>query len=295
MIVSVENMIARRRVGDRGAVDMLKAAGFTGIDYSLCSMKDWDEVVGAPDAMEYAEGLRAYAEERGMVFCQSHAPFTFKYGMEISESTRQYAMIVRSMEFAAHLGAPMIVIHCVRLPDELDNFAYNLEYYRSFLPYARRFGIRIAVENLQGRASSDDPPTLLSLGCAESFCEMQRQLDDPMVCGCLDLGHALITTGDPADFIRKSKGFVDYLHIHDNDGIWDLHQLPALGEPEDIAHRNFQMPWSRVIAALKDIGYSGPVNLELLRYMDNFRTQELPLGLELAAVTGRAIAEMLEG
>jgi len=286
-------MIARRRVGDKGAVDMLKAAGFNGIDYSLCSMDDWYETVDSPVALDFAAELREYANERGMAFTQSHAPFRFKYGMQMCEKTEEYRQIVRSMEFAARLGAPMIVIHAVLCPEGCDRFEYNLRYYRSFLEYAHRFGIKIAVENLQGRASSDAPPTLLNLGCAESFCEMQRQLDDPMVCGCLDLCHALITTGDPADFIRKSKGFVDYLHIHDNDGIWDLHQLPALGEPGDIAHRNFQMPWSRVIAALKDISYSGPVNLEPLRYMDNFRTQELPLALELAAATGKALGEMI--
>ncbi len=292
MIISVENMIARRRVGDKGAVDMLKEAGFNGIDFSLCSMNDWKETVDSPGALDFADELREYAESKGMVFCQSHAPFTFKYGMKMGLETEEYRMIVKSMEFAAHLGAPMIVIHCLRLPDGSDHFGYNLEYYRSFLEYAHKFNIKIAVENLQGRAAPDLPPTPYCLGTPETFVAMQKELNDPMVCGCLDLGHALITTGDAAGFIRKSKGCVDYLHIHDNNGKDDLHLLPALEEPPK---GFFRMPWKDVAAALKDIGFSGPVNLELLRYMDNFRTQELPLGLELAAVTGRAIAEMLEG
>ena len=290
MIISVENMIARRRVGDKGAVDMLKAAGFNGIDYSLCSMDDWYETVDSPVALDFAAELREYANERGMAFTQSHAPFRFKFGMQMCEKTEEYRQIVRSMEFAARLGAPMIVIHAVLCPEGCDRFEYNLRYYRSFLEYAHRFGIKIGVENLLGRETPESPATTNCLGSPETFCAMQDELSDPMICGCLDLGHALITTGDPAGFIRKSRGHVHYLHIHDNNGDADLHQLPALYEP---AGGRYKMPWKEVCAALSDIGFDGPINLELLRYMNNFRTEELPLALELAAATGKALGEII--
>ena len=80
MIVSTENLILRQRVGDEKAVDMMKEAGLTGIDYSLCHMADWEETVGQADYLKYAESLRRYAEARGMCFSQSHAPFRFRYG-----------------------------------------------------------------------------------------------------------------------------------------------------------------------------------------------------------------------
>ena len=51
MLLSVENMIIRRRIGDKAAVDLLKEAGFTGIDYSLCGMEDWDAVAGSKNAL----------------------------------------------------------------------------------------------------------------------------------------------------------------------------------------------------------------------------------------------------
>ena len=57
MLLSVENMIIRRRIGDKAAVDLLKEAGFTGIDYSLCGMEDWDAVAGSKNALSYAEDL----------------------------------------------------------------------------------------------------------------------------------------------------------------------------------------------------------------------------------------------
>ncbi len=293
MILSTENMIVRRRVGDFAAVDMFREAGFTGIDYSLCSMYDWKETVYVPGAPEYADSLREYAGSRGMVFSQSHAPYDFRYGMKMDESSPEYRAIVRSMEFAAHLGSPMIVVHSVRIPgdDVEEAFRYNLEYYRSFLCYAERFGIRIAVENLGGKAPGSNEYSFMCLGSPELFCRMQDELASPWICGCLDIGHALLTTGDPAGFIRKCKGHVDYLHVHDNDGVNDLHQIPALNGK---SQGNFRMPWDDVLSALREIGYSGPFDLEVFRFIDNFRTEELPLVMRLAAEVGKAMTAKLD-
>ena len=58
MIISMENLVVRQRVGDEKALDMMKAAGFTGIDYSFCLMDDWEETVNAPDALKTAAALR---------------------------------------------------------------------------------------------------------------------------------------------------------------------------------------------------------------------------------------------
>ena len=168
-VLSVENMIIRRRIGDKAAVDLLKEAGFTGIDYSLCGMEDWDAVAGSKNALSYAEDLRRYAEDRGIVFSQSHAPFTFKYGMEKSTDNPHFFSIIQAMEFASHLGCPMIVVHGILVPEGEDVFAYNLDYYQRLLPYAEKNGILIAVENLTGRSGRYTQPTTRLFGSPEAF------------------------------------------------------------------------------------------------------------------------------
>ncbi len=302
MIVSTENLILRQRVGDEKAVDMMKEAGLTGIDYSLCSMADWEETVGQADYLKTADSLRRYAEERGMCFSQSHAPFRFRFGSAMDLSEHEYYRIVRSMEYAAHLGAPMIVIHCILPTDGSDFMEYNLRYYTSFLPYAEKFGIKIGVENLPGRTSADLPATQRSLGKPETFCEIQDRLDSPYFVGCLDIGHANMTYGNVPEFIRRSAGYIQYLHVHDNDGVRDMHQIPGisryLGKDRDWAERsqvpdrpmpnkNFTVPWNEVLAALREIRYQGPFNLELLHFLDVFPTEQMPLALRLIAETGK--------
>ena len=286
MLLSVENMIIRRRIGDKAAVDLLKEAGFTGIDYSLCGMEDWDAVAGSKNALSYAEDLRRYAEDRGVVFSQSHAPFTFKYGMEMSVENPHIRHIIQAMEFASHLGCPMIVVHGILVPEGEDVFAYNLDYYQRLLPYAEKYGILIAVENLTGRSGRYTQPTTRLFGSPEAFCHIQDLLDSPWICGCLDLGHANMTFHDVPGFIRGSKGHFRYVHIHDNDGLQDLHELPVLNESDDLI-----IHWDETLAALREVGYDGAMNLELVRYMKRFPTEHLPCAMRLAALTGQMMIE----
>ena len=306
MLLSVENMIVRKRVGDFKAVDMLAEAGFTGIDFSFCMMEDWKETVGSKDALSYAEKLRRYAEDRGVVFSQSHAPFRFRFGMKMDESEYEYYRIVRSMEFAAAMGIPMIVVHGMRTEDGSDEMDYNESYYRSLLPYAERYGIRIAVENLIGRAGPGAEPTQLVMGNADRFREMQDRLASPYICGCLDIGHANLTTHDAPGFIRRCAGYVHYLHTHDNNGTQDNHQLPMLARSFDASSKpdresgdflspnpDYTVPWDDVLAALKEIRYDGPFNMELLRYMDGYMTEHLPGALRTAAEVGRRMMQEL--
>ncbi|MBQ6470302.1 MAG: sugar phosphate isomerase/epimerase [Lachnospiraceae bacterium] len=289
MRVSAENMIARRRVGDKGAVDMLKKAGFTGIDYSLTMMNDWEETVNAPGALSYAEDLRRYAEDRDIPFVQSHAPFPFKHGMEMSMETKEFYEIVRSMEFAAHLGAPVIVVHSILTPDDSTFMDYNVVFYQKLLPFAEQFGIRIAVENLPVRSGPADSPVPRVLGTPEKFREIQDRLAHPLICGCLDIGHANLTVKDVPAFIRETKGYVQCLHVHDNDGSHDMHELPALYESD-----LFTLQWKEVLAALKETGFDGPFNMEILKYMNRFTTESLPTALKLAAMTACEMAQVLE-
>ena len=53
------------------------------------------------------------------------------------------------------------------------------------------------------------------------------------------------------------------------------------------------MPWDEVLAALKDIDYSGPFSLEAFTFYDCFRDEELPLALELAARVGKSLIAKL--
>ncbi|MBR3436556.1 MAG: sugar phosphate isomerase/epimerase [Lachnospiraceae bacterium] len=317
MLLSVENAVAVERVGAKAAIDMFVEAGFTGMDYSFFNGGEaWEKAFGGPDALKKAEEIRVYAKEQGLALSQSHAPFKFRFGMEMSENEYEFYRIVRSMEIAAAMEIPAIVVHSIMLDEDACGpeynacmLDYNERYYNALLPYAERFGIRIAVENLTGRRPPENLPTTENLGTPELFREMQDRLRSPFICGCLDIGHANMTTKDAPGFIRSCKGYVQYIHTHDNDGFHDNHQLPALSYYLDLGRGGpnvpkssrkpgeyFTIPWDEVLSALREIGYDGPFNLELIRYLNGFRTEDLPLAMKLAVQVGqRMMKEVLPG
>ena len=52
-----------------------------------------------------------------------------------------------------------------------------------------------------------------------------RQVDDPRLRLCLDLGHANTQASrqTPEDWLRACAGDLSHIHIHNNDGVRDLH------------------------------------------------------------------------
>jgi sugar phosphate isomerase/epimerase len=72
---------------------------------------------------------------------------------------------------------------------------------------------------------------------------------------CLDTGHALQAGVDCAEFILKARGLLRALHVTENDGTNDEHLLP---------YERGTIDWPRIVRALRQTGYAGPFNLEVL-------------------------------
>lgn len=98
--------------------------------------------------------------------------------------------------------------------------------------------------------------------CLENTEESVVQLGDlframPWLTFCLDVGHANLFSNDPVDFIESFRDRLAHVHIHDNRGGDsegdDLHLPPGEGT----------IDFPRVLEALKSIGYSGAITLEL--------------------------------
>ena len=284
MKLTVENHVLRRRYDDFRAVDMIAEAGFDGIDFAFYDMGDWKEIFEAQDPVAYAKRLRAYAEEKGVSFCQAHAPFEFRYGMGQTVEDPVYARIVKSMEFAALLGIPAIVIHAIGDPDSPDYMQINYDYYRSFLPYCEKYDIKVCVENLMYYHPETGTCTPEPFGTPELFNEMIDWLDSPYYVGCVDLGHAKLTGCEPEDFLLGAGKRVQYLHVHENDGHLDLHRLPL----------QFSFHWDKIMKALKEIDYQGNFNFAIINYLNIYENEMLPAALKFAAETGRYLMKKME-
>lgn len=283
MKLSVEIYTVSEAFGDYKAVELIKQAGFDALDYSYYYNKECDEILG-DNYRKYAENLRAHLDSVGIVCNQAHSPFTFQYGMKMDESEKKYLWTLRALESAAILGAENIVVHARTVPEGVDFEEYNVEYYRSFLPYCEKFGIRIAVENLF-RKDSKSGRIIGKLGTPEELSSIIKKINSPWVVACVDTGHASLTGCEPENFISAmDSDILKSLHVHDNDGLDDRHTLPYLAN----------LNWNSIMTALKKIGYEGDLTLEIVKFLDCFPNELLPDALKFAAAVGRQLISIYE-
>jgi len=226
--------------------------------------------------------LKEYANQKGIAICQAHAPFPSSY-VDQEKTDVRFVQIVQGMKNASYLGAPMIVVHpCCHLDYSVDGnaeklFEYNLAFYRRLIPYARDFGIRIAIENI-GRISVTSTPERLS--------KLYDALNDPVFTVCFDVGHCLLQGVDPAESIVKlgNRLVNGCTHVHDNCADKDTHTLPFYGNVD----------WESVMKALADIGYKGDLNYEAAGFVKNIPTELRPDGLEYMAKVGHYLVGRFE-
>lgn len=243
MLLTTNFILFHDELGVEKTVDVFAAAGFEGIEFNA-DLKEY--YTDAYDERFYRE-LGAYAAKRGVPITQAHAPFPSAYADNEKRTERRFFEIVRSMQHAAWLGADMIVVHpCTHRSCVGEGFDlmmdYNLQFYKRLLPYAKEFGIRIAIENIP-RAVTVTPEGLLQL---------LHALDSDVFTVCYDVGHANFLGQGAAEMILALGDVIGCTHIHDNDGKHDSHTLPYYGT----------IDWEAVMAAFAKVGYKGNLNYE---------------------------------
>lgn len=281
------------KLGDRKAAQLIAEAGFDSVDYSLMQMVDADCVFNGRDYIAQAEKAGSIFRECGVPVRQAHAPFRFKdYEDPVAFRDHIFPTIARSVEAAAALGAPIIVVHPLHYTDTStpeEIYQRNMKFYTDLLPVCKACGIQIAVENMFRRDGRRGHIIHDSCSRAEEFCRYMDGLDSKYYVACLDVGHVgLPVQEDEAwDFVYKlGRDRLKSLHIHDNDYKNDQHALPYTG----------RIDWDKVTKALGQIDYAGDFTYELS--MTNMIGQMdpalYPAALRYIHDIGRALVEKTE-
>lgn len=248
MLLSVSNYPIFSRLGQEQTLKMIKDAGFDAVDYAfhrLDSNGEWD-VIDMSNNVEKSNYIKSLLDKYGLVCNQTHAPFCFKYGDEVGVEGKKFNDIVLSLQSSAILGAKSVVVHAIKVPPQVNFTEYNLNFYKTLEPYAQKYGIKIAVENLTN-------PNFGSPALLNGFI---RLLDSPVFCACIDVGHAELQGFAPQKFISgMDKGMIECLHIQDLDGRVDRHWFPYQGV----------LNWDEILKSLVDYGFDGDLNFEVTR------------------------------
>ena len=278
MLLSTETNSIVKRFGEEKAFEMLKRTGFDACDFSFYNsgVELLDD-----DYMENARRTKELLCKAGLLCNQAHAPIDMVEEDSFDISCRNYKNVLRSIEYAAYIGAKNIIIHLICTKNRGDLYRYNREYYKSLEPYAEKFGIKIAVENDFERRNGKVLPVL---DYPEEYGEFIEKLDSDWLVGCIDIGHAAMFN-DPAEFVLKTNGsFIKALHVHDNDLIEDLHLFPLTG----------QINWYALCDALKKVNYTGDFTFEAIKSFDRIPNELIEDTLIYLAKMGRYLMNLIK-
>ena len=292
MLLSTQTSHIFKLFGEEKGISILKGAGYDGLDLTLTrlSREGADSYIFSGDsAISYAEQVKKWADDAGIVFSQGHTPFDFNWSNPNEFEDRFVPLTIKGLEICATVGADIVVVHPFNYGENGKNreeiFDINMKFYRRLIPVAKDLGIKIALENL----FRDDPKRTSHLpstcGTEEDFIRYMDTLDSEYIVGCLDLGHASIAGIEPQDFIRAlGHDRLKALHVHDNSYNSDGHTLPGLGK----------MDWEEITRALAEINYDGNFNYEADNFMKGFEDDFKPVACRFMADRGRHLIKKIE-
>ena len=288
MKISTTIEAIEQKVGVRNAIRITKEAGFD--CYDMCLFSNTDDVhqlLTSDNYVELAHQLRSYADELGIACNQTHTPFPTSLGDGKDED--RFQAQIRALEISSILGARIAVVHPMQHLNYADHqrklFAMNVEFYKRLLPYAEKFGVKMATENMWQCNNGARVPSDSVCSRAWEFCEMIDAVNSPYLVGCLDIGHVSLMGADIPQFIKDmGPDRLQALHVHDTDFIRDCHTLPFTQE----------IDYNAVVKALGEIGYRGDFTFEAGTFFRSFPDALLLPAAKLMCETGKYLAEQIE-
>lgn len=272
-------------------IDILANAGFDAIDYSVMEERFVNGEMSDEECRKYFENVKDYAENAGIVFNQSHA---MGFGAVTSDEIKEknFRCAANSIKLASYLGAGHTIVHGVEFgncaeDDKERLFEANMEFYNGLKPYCEEYGVKVAIENLPHTKEHIFGSKVVNSTCAipEDFVKYVDALDKNWFTACLDIGHAMVTGHNPESFIRTLGGErLTALHVHDNNGLRDMHTLPYLGGMAN---------WDGITKALADIDYKGDFNFEAGNFLKPLPKELYPCGAKMIAETGKYLVNKI--
>ena len=229
-----------------------------GVDNMVISYFWGQRMISEPD---FFPKLKNIANRAGINLFEIHAPAGVGYDLYNPNPERREKMIKEHklvMSYAADTGCKTYVMHVgafesvfYKTPNEEIRPAV-LDSLERLLPHAEKLGLIIAVENSYERVNTLDEVIFYV-----------NHFNTPWIGACYDTGHANVLSSFPGKDYSKyspqvtvawgdspvecSDAFDDFkehivtVHIHDNNGYGDQHQLPGRGN----------IDWEKLMPALK--------------------------------------------
>ncbi|MCI8402857.1 MAG: sugar phosphate isomerase/epimerase [Lachnospiraceae bacterium] len=288
---------------------LLKCAGFSCVDFSLNGYLVNKEIYQSQINTFFDRPIRELetffaphkkaAQAAGIAINQMHMPYP-NYVPGGSRELNDYLRDVvasKSMELCAFLGCPYIVVHGFKLARFLGSEEREWEQTERFLeflaPMAREMGITVCIENLYDGIGGHmvEGPCCNAQKSAIRIDRLNEKYHAEILGFCFDTGHANLVGLDFERFLTTLGPRLKVLHIHDNDGVSDLHQIPfTFTKTRD---NRPSTDWEGFVQGLRRIRYDGVLSFEtapvLSAFPDAMKQKTLVFLAEIGSYFSREI------
>ncbi len=258
--------------GDEEALRLAKAAGADAVDLDLLLNDENLYLKSEDEIFSHFEKVAKTAASLDMIISQTHGRICgYRNDPEFDAGQKRLAYL--DLQATKILGCkhcamhgPSYIHHDINTdPVILRDLAFRN--FTDFLPMAKEAGVKIATETFGDATRTFDSSGRTCIdffGSAQEFISIYDRIRKETAygdwfCVCMDTGHTNKSyrfpgQPSPAEMIRRLGKNIEILHLHDNDCMTDQHKVPRSGN----------IDWKDVMAALRETGYNGVYNMELV-------------------------------
>ena len=269
-------------MGIEAGAALIQSAGFSRVDFNLDSFLLNSDVyreninhffdADIEKLLEFFDTYKKTFEQYGIRPSQMHAPYPILVpGKPKIGDYMQSVVLPKAIAIAGKMEIPWVVVHPAKLQYIYGAEAErekNLEIFSALIPLLKEHHVGVCVENLYesvgGRITEG---TCANPEEAIWYVDTLNEMAGEELFGCcLDTGHMQLVHRDPADYVRQVGNRLKILHMHENDTIGDLHQMPfTFGKKETDG-----LDWKAFYAALKEVGFDGTLSFETYPCVNSF-------------------------
>lgn len=274
--------------------EMMKRAGFSCCDFSLDSYFT-DMSFNSPKGNDFfqksVQELKDFfaphkeaaeiAEIKVNQMCMPSSACIPNMAVEI-DGNLMHAVASKSMEICAFFGCPYLVVSGFDAAKGIGGEGIAWEetekLIESLAPMAKELKITVCMENSYTGFCCDVEKAVVYMNC------MNEKYGAEILGFCFDTGYARISGIDFEDMITKLGNRLKVLHIHDNDGNRDLHQIPftLTGDDQNVSSTD----WEGFIRGLRRIHFDKVLTFETSSVLSAFPRKMKQDVLRLVAQIG---------
>ena len=289
---------------------ILRRAGFSCVDFSLnyyltntslYQHRPNDFFDKSQRELEnYFEPHKKGAKEAGIRIHQMHMPYPM-YIPNGKKELNEYLWNVvapKSMGLCAFFQCPYIVVHGFKLTRNLGSeeaeWRNTEKFLHSLAPMAKEMGITICIENLYSSLGGHimEGPCCDVKKAVERIDRFNEQYGAEVLGFCFDTGHANLVSIDFEDFMTRLGKRLKVFHIHDNDGVGDLHQLPFTFTKT--RENRPSTDWDGFVKGLRQIHFDGVLSFETAPVLTTFPEEMKAEVLSFIARIGKYFGDQIK-